>query len=219
MIGVGIFALLLLLCAAYIVLKNRDKEKDNIKNVMETEEEGMSAEECFSDLALSESYKKENAGNPIYTQRFGADPGVMEYDGKIYIYTTDDIVEYDENGGVKENTYGLIKTINCVSSEDMVNWTDHGAMKIAGQDGAAKWASNSWAPCAAHKTVDGKEVFYLFFANGGNGICVLTSDSPTGPWTDPLGEPLITRDIPNCEDVVWLFDPSILIDDDGTGYL
>lgn len=219
MIGVGIFALLLLLCAAYIVLKNRDKEKVNIKNVMETEEEGMSAEECFSDLALSESYKKENAGNPIYTQRFGADPGVMEYDGKIYIYTTDDIVEYDENGGVKENTYGLIKTINCVSSEDMVNWTDHGAMKIAGQDGAAKWASNSWAPCAAHKTVDGKEVFYLFFANGGNGICVLTSDSPTGPWTDPLGEPLITREIPNCEDVVWLFDPSILIDDDGTGYL
>lgn len=47
-----------------------------------------------------------------------------------------------------------------------------------GADGAAKWASNSWAPCAAHKTINGKEVFYLFFANGGNGICVLTSDSP-----------------------------------------
>lgn len=179
----------------------------------------MSAEACFTNLELVKSYKKENANNAIYTQRFGADPCVMEYDGKIYVYTTNDTVEYDKDGTVKENTYGYIKTINCVSSEDMVNWTDHGAMEVAGKDGAAKYASNSWAPCAAHKTVDGKEVFYLFFANGGNGICVLTSHSPAGPWTDPLGKPLITRDIPNCEDVVWLFDPAVLIDDDGTGYL
>ena len=92
-------------------------------------------------------------------------------------------------------------------------------MKVAGADGGAKWASNSWAPCAAHKTINGKEVFYLFFANGGNGIGVLTGDSPAGPWRDPLGKPLITRDIKNCEDVVWLFDPAVLIDDDGTGWL
>ena len=179
----------------------------------------MSSEEYFNELTLAGSYKKEKANNAIYTQRFGADPGVMEYGGRIYIYMTDDIVEYDSNGNIKENTYGQIRTINCVSSEDLVNWTDHGAMKVAGADGAAKWASNSWAPCAAHKTINGKETFYLFFANGGNGICVLTSDSPAGPWKDPLGEPLITRNVKNCEDVVWLFDPAVLIDDDGTGYL
>lgn len=219
LIAEGFSILILLLFIAYVLLKNSDKEMDNIKNSQETEETQMSAEKCFADLALAESYKKDNANNAIYTQRFGADPWVMEYDGKIYVYTTNDIVEYDKDGTVKENTYGLIRTINCVSSEDMVNWTDYGAMEVAGKDGAAKWAANSWAPCAAHKTVDGKEVFYLFFANGGNGICVLTSDSPTGPWTDPLGEPLITRNVPNCEDVVWLFDPAILIDDDGTGYL
>lgn len=179
----------------------------------------MSAEEIFKKINLKESLKKENAGNPIYTQRFGADPGVMEYNGRIYVYMTDDIVSYDSAGKAKENTYALIKTINCVSSDDLVNWTDHGAIKAAGTNGAAKWAGNSWAPCAAHKTVGGKEKFYLFFANGGNGICVLTSDNPTGPWEDPLGKPLITRKMQGCEDVVWLFDPAILIDDDGTGYL
>ncbi len=212
----GICILLLFFILGFFVIQNSSKEKNLIKNLEETE---MSAEEYFENLALTKSYKKENAHNAIYTQRFGADPGVMEYNGRIYVYMTNDIVEYDKAGAVEENTYGSIQTINCISSEDMVNWTDHGAMEIAGKNGAAKWASNSWAPCAAHKTINGKEVFYLFFANGGNGICVLTSDSPTGPWTDSLGKPLITREIPNCEDVIWLFDPAILIDDDGVGYL
>ncbi len=101
----------------------------------------------------------------------------------------------------------------------MVNWTDHGAIPVAGSDGIAKWADNSWAPCAAHKTINGKEKFFLYFCNGGNGVSVLISDSPTGPWTDPIGKCLITRDTPNCGDVVWLFDPAVLVDDDGTGYL
>ena len=179
----GIYALLLFVILVIFVIQNSSKEKNLIKNLEETE---MSAEEYFENLALTKSYKKENAHNAIYTQRFGADPGVMEYNGRIYVYMTNDIVEYDKAGAVEENTYRFIQTINCISSEDMVNWTDHGAMEIAGKNGAAKWASNSWAPCAAHKTINGKEVFYLFFANGGNGICVLTSDSPTGPWIDPL---------------------------------
>lgn len=203
----------LIIAAVFMLIIFRRPDKESKK-----EEETM-AEDYFKTLTLADSYKKEKANNAIYTQRFGADPGVMEYDGRIYIYTTNDIVEYDSNGSIKENTYGKINTINCVSSEDLVNWTDHGAMKVAGADGGAKWASNSWAPCAAHKTINGKEVFYLFFANGGNGIGVLTGDSPAGPWRDPLGKPLITRDIKNCEDVVWLFDPAVLIDDDGTGWL
>lgn len=208
-----ILAVLIMLAIVAVAVINHKTDKKNEK------ERNMSPEECFKSLQLAKSYKKEKANNAVFTQRFGADPGVMEYDGRVYIYMTDDIVEKDSGGNVTENTYGKIKTINCVSSDDLVNWTDHGAIKAAGADGVAKWASNSWAPCAAHKTINGKEVFYLFFANGGNGICVLTADSPTGPWRDPLGKPLITRDIKNCEDVVWLFDPAVLIDDDGTGYL
>lgn len=175
-------------------------------------------EALFSSITPTVSYKNAGENNPLFTQRFGADPGVMEYNGRIYVYSTNDVIEYDSNGNVTENTYALINKINCISSDDMVNWTDHGAIEVAGSSGAAKWATCSWAPCAAHKTIDGKEKFFLYFCNGGNGVSVLTADSPEGPWSDPLGKALITRSTPNCSDVVWLFDPAVFVDDDGTGY-
>ena len=176
-------------------------------------------EKIFSSVTPVASYKKTNENNPLFTQRFGADPGVMEYNGRVYVYMTNDVIEYDSSGNVVENTYGKINKINCISSDDMVNWTDHGCINVAGSDGVAKWASNSWAPCAAHKTINGKEKFFLYYCNGGNGVCVLTADSPTGPWSDPLGHALITRSVPNCSDIPWLFDPAVFVDDDGTGYL
>jgi len=181
----------------------------------------MEGEKTMQDIALTPaaSYKKANEFNPLYTQRFGADPGVMEYGGRLYVYMTNDIVEHEANGTVKENSYRLIRTINCISSSDLVNWTDHGQIKVAGASGIAKWAGNSWAPCAAHKQIDGKEKFFLYFCNGGNGIGVLTADSPIGPWKDELGHLLIDRSVKNCADVVWLFDPAVMVDDDGTGYL
>lgn len=165
------------------------------------------------------SYKKEGENNPLYTQRFGADPGVMEYDGRLYVYMTDDLIQRDAAGNAVENTYGSIRCLNCLSSDDLVNWTDHGRIPVAGYGGAAPWARNSWAPCAAHKEIDGREKFFLYFCDGGNGIGVLTSDSPTGPWTDELGGLLISRRTPNCANVVWLFDPAVMVDEDGTGYL
>ena len=170
-------------------------------------------------VALQKSYKKANENNPLYTQRFGADPGVMEYNGRLYVYMTDDQLEYDAKGKVKENSYSQIRTINCISSDDLVNWTDHGKIRVAGPSGIAKWAVNSWAPCAAHKTIDGQEKFFLYFCNGGNGIGVLSADSPTGPWRDERGSLLITRSVKNCADVTWLFDPAVMVDEDGTGYL
>ena len=170
-------------------------------------------------VALQKSYKKAGENNPLYTQRFGADPGVMEYNGRLYVYMTDDLLEYDAAGKVKENSYSQIRTINCISSDDLVNWTDHGKIRVAGAYGAAKWAVNSWAPCAAHKTINGQEKFFLYFCNGGNGIGVLTADSPTGPWRDERGSLLVTRSVPNCADVTWLFDPAVMVDEDGTGYL
>ena len=47
----------------------------------------------------------------------------------------------------------------------------------------------------------------------------MTSDSPTGPFEDPLGEALINNHTPNCADVIWIFDPAVLVDDDGRAYL
>ena len=191
----------------------------------------------FSSLKLASSWKYDDENNPLTTQRFGADPGWMVYDGRLYIYTTNDAFEY-VNGSIRDNTYD-VGTINCISTDDMVNWTDHGAIPVAGRNGrttggAAGWASCSWAPDAAWKMIDGKPKFFLYFANNGSGIGVLTADSPTGPWKDPIGKELISRSTPNCGNVAWLFDPGVYYDEetdeawimfgggkndnDGTGY-
>lgn len=173
----------------------------------------------FEGLKANLGYKGINETNPLMTQRFGADPYAMEYDGRVYFYMTADSFEYDAEGNVKENSYSTINTINVISTDDMVNFTDHGAVYAAGPNGAAKWARNSWAPAAAWKMMNGKPKFFLYFADAGGGIGVLTSDSPTGPFVDPLGKGLITRDMPNCGNVLWLFDPAVLVDDDGKAYI
>lgn len=177
-------------------------------------------EAVFKNINISESWKNEGENNVLWTQRFGADPGFMVYKDRMYVFTTNDAFEY-ENGQMKENSYN-VQTINCFSSADLVNWTDHGAIPVAGRNngvGAAKWASFSWAPDAAWKTINGKDKFFLYFADSAGGIGVLTADRPEGPYRDELGHALITKSTPGYGEVTWLFDPAVLVDDDGTGYL
>ncbi len=162
--------------------------------------------------------KKLGYGNPIFTQAFGADPYAMEYDGRVYVYMTADAYQYDANGNLLDNGFGYINTYRVVSSADLMNWTDHGEIAVAGPNGAAKWAKNSWAPAIAHKTIDGKEKFFLYFADGGSGIGVLEGDSPLGPWRDPLGQKLFPTTYPT-EGVPWCFDPAVLVDSKGDGYI
>lgn len=173
----------------------------------------------FEGLQITESYKGLEDGNPLMTQRFGADPYALVYGDRVYLYMTADTFEHNVNKEVTENTYGRINQINVISTDDMVNFTDHGSVKAASRQGAAKWAKNSWAPAAAWKEIDGKPKFFLYFADAGGGIGVLQADSPTGPFEDPLGEALISRQTPECADVLWLFDPAVLMDDDGRAYL
>ena len=179
--------------------------------------------------------------NPLMDYEYGADPFAMEYDGRVYVYMTSDAYrigadgkaeyayETNADGDILDNSYGQIKTITVISSPDMVNWTNHGQIKVAGRNngfGVSSWASNSWAPSAAHKVINGVERFFLYYANSAGGIGVLTSSTPVGPWTDPLnGTALVSSATPGvnnlagANNVVWLFDPAVLVDDDGTGYL
>lgn len=170
-------------------------------------------------LELTASYKGMANSNPLISQDFGADPYAMVYGDRVYFYMTADAFEYDKDGNITENTYGKIQSIHVISTDDMVNFTDHGCIPVAGRNGVAKWANNSWAPAAAWKNIDGKDKFFLYFADAGGGIGVITADSPTGPFTDPLGKGLIRRDMPNCGNVLWLFDPAVLVDDDGQAYI
>ena len=50
-------------------------------------------EKLFAGITPAASYKAEGENNPLFTQRFGADPGVMEYNGRVYVYTTNDVIE------------------------------------------------------------------------------------------------------------------------------
>jgi len=174
---------------------------------------------AFSGINLARSYKDTKNHNPVNTLKYSADPGVMVYDGRVYVYATNDGYSGQLGRNPETNGYGQINTLNVMSSDDLVNWVDHGSIAAAGRNGAAKWAGNSWAPCATHKKINGKEKFFIYFANNANGIGVLSSDSPTGPFVDPIGKALISRNSPNCGDVTWLFDPAVIVDDDGTGYL
>lgn len=105
----------------------------------------------FEGIKLAKSYKSLYFHNPIMTQRFGADPYAMVYKDRVYVYMTNDILQKDSKGKILENDYGKIHTINRLSSADLVNWTDHGTIEIAGFSGEANWAENSWAPAAVHK--------------------------------------------------------------------
>jgi arabinoxylan arabinofuranohydrolase len=171
--------------------------------------------------ALARPFRGKAAGdhNPLIAQRYSADPNAFEYRGRIYVYSTADQQEYAPGGELKDNSFKLIRSLNLVSSADLANWTDHGRIDVAGPAGPARWAGNSWAPAIAMKNIGGKDRFFLYFADSGGGIGVLAADDPTGPFTDPIGGPLVSRKTPNCSDVVWLFDPAVLVDDDGRAYL
>ncbi|GHV88510.1 hypothetical protein AGMMS50267_08700 [Spirochaetia bacterium] len=179
----------------------------------------------FSALSPKAALKPFNQHNPISTHDFGADPWVMVYEDRAYMYLTGDALQYNAAGALIAETYGNINFLHVLSSGDMVNWQDHGDIKIGGADGLAPWANNgngnAWAPCAAYKIINGKARFFLYWADNSRGIGVLTANSPTGPWAEPLGTLLIDRNTPNCTEaqVPWLFDPAVLVDDDGSAYL
>ncbi len=153
--------------------------------------------------------------NPVTQTKFTADPAVLVYNDTVYIYGTNDSQEAEVTKCKKENSYGKIKSLNIYASKDLVNWEYKGEASIEG----SRWAHNSWAPAICTKRIDGKDKFFLYFADNGSGIGVLTADSPEGPFTDPLGTQLISRKLENVANVEWLFDPAVFIDDDGKAYL
>ena len=110
------------------------------------------------------AYKDLSDHNPIMTQRFGADPYAMVYDGRVYVYMTHDVIERDQDGKISQNTYSTINSINCLSSDDMVHRTDHGWIQAGwsidnGIGGITEWARNSWAPAVTYKKSTGKTGF------------------------------------------------------------
>jgi hypothetical protein len=139
------------------------------------------------------------ADNPIVQHIYTADPSPLVHDGRVYLYTG-----HDEDN----STTFTMRDWRVSSSSDMVNWTDHGSpMSLE----TFSWASvDAWAGQAVQR--NGKFYWYVpvRMANGAGAIGVGVSDSPTGPFRDAIGGPLIR----NSE-----IDPTVFIDDDGQAYL
>lgn len=140
--------------------------------------------------------------NPIVQTSYTADPAPMIHNGVVYLYTS-----HDEDVTVKN--FFTMNDWRCYSSTDMVNWTDHGAVLSYK---TFEWSrGDAWAGQCIYR--NGKFYYYLPVnqKNGGNAIGVAVSDSPTGPFKDALGKPLLVG--------FGYIDPTVYIDDDGQAYL
>ncbi len=165
---------------------------------------------------LTEAYKGITDGNPISSTIFFADPTSVEYNGRLYVYGTNDHQQYDMSMGLEENSYGSINSLVCYSTDDLVNWRYECTIPTTE---ICTWAGLSWAPSIVSREEGGKTHFYLYFCNSAGGIGVMTATSPTGPWKDPIGKPLVHNDMLGDDPTFWCFDPGVVIDDNGVGWI
>ena len=142
------------------------------------------------------------AQNPVVQTSFTPDPAPMVYKDRVYMYTGDDIPGYDFYYMTKWRVF---------SSSDMVNWMDHG-VPLALED--FSWAiDRGWAAQCVER--NGKFYWYICAQTDQNnvGIGVAVADSPSGPFKDAIGKPLIMNGS-------WSnIDPTVYIDDDGQAYM
>ena len=155
--------------------------------------------------------------NPLLDFVFVADPTSVEYNGRLYVYGTNDSQQLEAVGKDGKNTYERIHSLVMMSTDDMVNWTYHGIIDVKS---LSPWGIASWAPSIVSRVeADGKTHFYLYYSNSGAGVGMLTATSPVGPWVDPLGKALISPFTQGLGDCEAPFDPGVVIDDQGTGWL
>ncbi|MDF7809566.1 family 43 glycosylhydrolase, partial [Pontiellaceae bacterium B12219] len=151
--------------------------------------------------ALYRGVSLADGGNPIITHIYTADPSAHVWeDGKIWIYPS-----HDQDDAT---SYNSMNGHHVFSSEDLVNWTDHGEIMHTDDISWAK-TGNLWAPDCAFK--DG--TYYYYYPardkDGVNRVGVATSSSPAGPFVDSGSY------IPETDEI----DPACFVDDDGQAYL
>ena len=143
------------------------------------------------------------SGNPILNGWY-ADPEVHVFGGKYWIFPT-------YSAPYNAQTY-----MDAFSSKDLITWTKHAHVLDTAN---VRWARRAlWAPSIVQK----REWYYLFF--GANdiqndqqkgGIGVARSKSPSGPFKDILGHPLIDAFHNGAQPI----DQMVFRDVDGSYYI
>ena len=162
----------------------------------------MKLKKAFLSLAVMAALPLQ-AQNPFVQTWFTSDPAPMVHNGTMYVYTG-----HDEDGA----DFFWMQEWRVYSSQDMVNWQDHGS-PLALE--SFSWADDrAWAS----QTIERNGKFYWYICahsrlSRGMAIGVAVSDSPTGPFRDAIGKPLF-------ENGSWdHIDPTVMIDDDGQAWL
>ena len=150
--------------------------------------------------------------NPLFRDRFTADPAPLVVDDRLYLYVGHDQARGEEMFNMRE---WLV-----YSTPDMKTWTDHGPIMNVADFTWAK--ADAWASQAIEK--DGRFWFYTSVEHDdthpGKAIGVAVSDSPTGPFVDAKGSALVTNQMTPKGDHSWEdIDPTVFTDDDGSTWL
>ena len=142
------------------------------------------------------------AQNPIVQTCYTTDPAPMVHDGRLYVYTGHDEDKAD---------FFWMQEWRVYSTDDMVNWTDHGS-PLAIE--SFEWADDrAWAAQCVER--QGKFYWYVCLHSkltGAMAIGVAVGDSPVGPFRDAIGKPL-------CDGSWDYIDPTVYIDEDGSSYI
>ena len=137
--------------------------------------------------------------NPILPGYF-ADPSLVQYDGKFYMYVTAD-------------PWGT-EFLSCWVSDDFRDWTFH-KLNWPTKQACTSPTSNSnmvWAPSVIQKG----DMFYMYISVGSEVWCGKASH-PLGPWENMLGDvPMLEYDTTRFYHVI---DAEAFTDDDGRSYL
>ena len=162
-------------------------------------------------IAISLTVSHLVAQNPIITDQYSADPSARVFEGRVYVYPSHDI---PPSPGKGRPNWFLMEDYHVFSSDNLVDWADHGMIVHQNKIPWVKPESYSmWAPDCIYR--NGKYYFYFpsvpSDTSGGRGfrIGVAISDRPSGPFV-PEATP-----IKGVEGI----DPNVFIDKDGQAYL
>lgn len=154
-------------------------------------------------------------GNPLIKDKFTADPAPMVHNGRLYLYVGHDEYYEGQDGASGGREFNITEWL-CYSTKDMKTWVDHGSV-LKPTD--FKWAvGEAWASQVVEK--NGKFYYFTTVQAGepfpGKAVGVAVSDSPTGPFVDAIGKPLVHDKMTDNGARGWWndIDPTVLIEGD-----
>lgn len=153
--------------------------------------------------------------NPLIKDKFTADPAPMVHNGRLYLYVGHDEYYEGQDGASGGREFNITEWL-CYSTKDMKKWVDHGSV-LKPTD--FKWAvGEAWASQVVEK--NGKFYYFTTVQAGepftGKAVGVAVSDSPTGPFVDAIGKPLVHDKMTDNGARGWWndIDPTVLIEGD-----